>query len=622
VTGFSVSPSRAQNDSRPQEVLGDAEALCGIVQSFERQAEWVSEAPALTFGGASLTYGELNRRANQLSHYLIRHKIGPETVVAVLLPRGFEAVVAILAILKAGGAYLPLDPKNPAERLSDLLRDANPTLVITNQGILQGFATSRQAVFLDLEETVSAIRCCPPTNPSSTSKLGKYAPDAAAYILYTSGSTGKPKAVIGLHRGLINRLNWFYGIFPQAAQQTVLSRSSLGFIDGSTELLGPLTRGCHIVLASQQDSADPVELCKLTTLHGVGQITLTPSFLLQFLTPEFVDSLTQCRFWICSGEFLPESTIRRFFDLFPDSHLINLYGCSEVSGDSLCDSSHLTPKSIGKPIWQTHAYVLDDELDPTPTGAVGELYLSGTGLARGYMAHPGSTAERFVPDVFKADGSRMYRTGDLAIMHRSGNIEFLGRSDHQIKIRGIRLELGEVEDALRCVLPVREVLAVAQRDRHNEIQLYAYVRLAESCELTGIALRRMLIGIIPDHMIPSIFVVLENIPYTISGKIDRQALPRAVFDPVAESDLPQSSAEVTLCKIFAEILGVPGVSAEANLFDLGVHSLVATRIASRIRREFQVECTVAKLLEAQSIAVLATMLHTSERVSRPKIRPR
>jgi amino acid adenylation domain-containing protein len=475
---------------------------------------------------------------------------------------------------------------------------------------------------IDSREGRAGVASCEAFNPSSNACPRLCLDLNSAYVLYTSGSTGVPKAVVGLHQGLAKRLCWFRDCFPFANSLTILARSSPGFIDASTEILGALIHGGHVVLAPPAEGGDPLAIARLISQHGIGMITLTPSLLIQLLTPELGDRLSRCNFWISSGECLPETTIARFIEMLPDARLINLYGCSEASGDSLCNDHDLRLRSIGTPIWGTSVYVLDEHLQIVSPGSVGELYIAGAGLARGYMNRSSTTAERFVPDPLESNGNRMYRTGDLAVRRADGTIEFVGRYDHQVKIRGIRLELGEVEMAIRRYLEVEDTVVVARTDPHGDTQLVAYVTAPIGVKSQGNEMRRVLQAHIPSHMIPISIVVLDSIPYTTNGKVDRQALPEQSSEPRLEVVTPSSAEEQVLCRIFADTLGIDGISVDANLFDLGAHSLIATRIASRIRTELKVDCTVAKLFEAKNISRLAEMLRTGGEVTRPMIKPR
>jgi amino acid adenylation domain-containing protein len=593
----------------------------GVVDFFEHQVVRTPESIALTFGNSSVNYKELNERSNKLARYLIQTGIEPECVVALLLHRSVDMVIAILAILKSGAAYLPIDPKSPKERLDLILVDAKPALVITSQDNHHRLPNETSSLLIDSVSLLTHIGRFSVANPSSTNSR-RCVPLNAAYVLYTSGSTGVPKAVIGLHQGLANRLAWFHDRFSCAATLPVLARTSPGFIDASTEVLGPLIHGQRVVLAPPESGGDPLAIATLIARHDIGMITVTPSLLIQLLTPELARLLTACKLWISSGELLPETTVRRFKDTLTGARLINLYGCSEASGDSLWNDCDHNNHSMGAAIWGTGVHVLNDVLQPAARGVIGDLYISGVGLARGYMNNAGITAERFLPDPFAGDGSRMYRTGDLAMIRPDDLLEFVGRSDHQIKVRGIRLELGEVEAVLRRYLPIADAVATSRVDRYGETQLLAYVTLARGTRILGQDLRRMLNQYVPSHIIPAVIVVIESIPYTMSGKVDKRSLPA----PPSESHIilssPSSPEEQVLCRIFADVLGLDEVSAEGNLFDLGIHSLVATRIASRLRHELRVDCSVARLLEAKTISELAEMLRSLKEATRPVIRRR
>jgi amino acid adenylation domain-containing protein len=593
-----------------------------VVDFFEQQVERTPEAIALTSGSVSLSYADLDKRSSNLACCLMEEGVSQEDVVAVLLPRSIESVIAILAILKSGAAYLPIDPANPKERIDLFLRDSRPALVVTSGTYRWLLPSDTPSLLVDSTDVQVLLDQYGEASFSRSFKRRRCVPLNAAYVLYTSGSTGIPKAVIGLHGGLANRLAWFNEHFSSAAPIAVLARSSPGFIDALTELLGPLIQGAHVVLAPPEAGGDPFAIAQLVGRYDLERITLTPSLLNSMLTTELAGWLKPCKLWISSGELLAEATIDQFNNMFPDAKLVNLYGCSEVSGDSLCNDSGLASRSIGLPIWGTRIRVLDEHLVPCPIGVAGDLYLCGIGLARGYQNRPSLTAERFVADPYDENGSRIYRTGDVATLRPDGNVDLVGRSDRQIKIRGIRLELGEVEGILRSCLPITDAVAVSCVDQHGDIKVNGYVSVSPGSLISGFELRRQLQGSIPVHMIPASIVVLEKIPYNINGKVDWKSLPEPIKETEVDSGDPISPEVQVLCRIIKEMLGLGKVNADANLFDLGVHSLIATRIASRIRTELKVDCTIAKLFEAKTISRLAEMLRSGEKVTRPKIRPR
>ena len=589
---------------------------------FEGQVERSPEAIALVFEERTLSYAELNAQANRLAHLLIGRGIGPEDLVALALPRSIEMVVGLLGILKAGAAYLPLDPDYPVERLSSMLRDAQPACVLTRIEIAERLPESVTQLLFDHAETAGALAQSPESNPSDAERIGPLTPHNSAYVIYTSGSTGTPKGVVGLHSGAINRLGWFAERYPCPPGKAVLAKSSLSFIDGSTELLGPLLHGICVVLSDNSAAKNPEDLTALIERHAISRITVVPSLLATLLVGSGdARRLAPCRLWITSGETLPETYAAWFAKLLPEAHLVNLYGASEASGDSLFAECRGSEVAIGQPIWNTRVYVLDGGLQPVPVGVSGELYIAGAGLARGYLNRPGLSAERFVADPYGAPGTRMYRTGDLARWRAEGVLEFLGRADQQLKIRGFRIEPGEIEAALTRHPSVAQAAVIGREDPGGEKRLVGYV-VAQSGQRADPALLRTHVAqSLPDYMVPGAIVVLDALPLTPNGKLDRKALPAPDF-AVAKGRwrAPRSPQEEILCTLFAEVLGVSNVGIEDNFFELGGHSLLATRLVSRIRTALGEELPMRSLFEASTVAGLAKCLQASQS-ARPALEP-
>ncbi|GLZ29128.1 hypothetical protein Lesp02_13180 [Lentzea sp. NBRC 105346] len=510
---------------------------------FRAQVARTPDAVAVTFGDESLTYASLNLLSNRVAHALA--DVGPESVVALHMPRSLDLVIAVLGVLKAGAAYLPIDPEYPASRVEFLLADAAPAVV---------------------------LRSLPVADVPSSDPVVPLRPSHPAYLIYTSGSTGRPKAVVGTHSALVNRLLWGAHEFPY--DEPVLAKTSLSFIDGTTELLGPLLHGGHLVL-SPSTSVDP----DLVARHDIGRLTVVPSLLMTLLESRTPPA---CRLWISSGEALTAAHAARFASVLPDARLINFYGSTEVTGDCLFS----TDVHIGRPIWNTRVYVLDKRLRPAPPGVVGELYVAGAGLARGYLRQPGLTASRFVACPF---GGRMYRTGDLARWNRSGSLEFAGRADDQVKVRGFRIEPGEIEAAL--LSRVRRAVVVVRDER-----IVAYV--------VGSAdgLREHAARLLPEHMVPTAFVELDELPLNPNGKVDRAALPAPEF--AGRGRGPRTPQEEVLCGLFSEVLGVDHIGIDDNFFELGGHSLLATRFTNRVRAVLGIELPMRALFDTPTVAGL------------------
>ncbi|MFI5589850.1 amino acid adenylation domain-containing protein [Amycolatopsis sp. NPDC051758] len=552
---------------------------------FSAQVARTPDATALVFGAERLTYAELDTRATTLARALLARGAGPERVVAVALPRSADLVVALLAVLKTGAAYLPLDLNHPAERVELMLTDAEPHLVVAEDG------------FED--------RLVRPGDTGPEPAWPSISPDNPAYVIFTSGSTGRPKAVAGTQRALANRLHWGRDL----AEGVRVAKSALTFIDGSTELLGGLVAGDPVVLADDVTATDPHALAELVRTSGAQVLTVVPSLLDSFAEDAPADAFTSVTTWITSGEPLSATLAEKVARRWPSAKLVNLYGCSEVAGDSLAQVCG--PVAIGRPVANTHAYVLDAALRPVPPGVRGELYLAGAGLARGYLGRPALSAERFVASPFEP-GERMYRTGDQVRRRTDGALEFLGRADQQIKIRGFRVEPGEVEAVLTADASVARAVVIARENR-----LIAYV-VPSGDSVDPTALRASLAARLPEYLVPSAIVVLPELPVNVNGKLDRAALP----DPEVRTSgrVARTPAEQALCELFADVLGVPAVAPDDGFFTLGGHSLLATRLVSRIRALLGVEVPIRAVFDAPTPARLAELLDPGRR-NRPALVP-
>ncbi|MDQ0028094.1 amino acid adenylation domain-containing protein/non-ribosomal peptide synthase protein (TIGR01720 family), partial [Variovorax paradoxus] len=580
---------------------------------FEQQVANAPDAIALVFEDSSLTYGELNARANQLAHHLIAQGVGPESFVALALPRSLELVTSLLAILKAGAAYVPLDVDYPKDRLAFMLQDAEPVCMISDSATAQLLPQGTPTLQLDDAALVAALAAAPGSNPSDLDRSRPLDPSNPAYLIYTSGSTGRPKGVIGPHAGVINRLLWIHQAHPYGPDKPSIAKSSVAFIDGSTEMLGPLLLGSPLIMASPQAVRTPTDLVALLERHRVERITLVPSLLANLLEQHDALRLGDCRLWIVSGEVLTNELATRFKEVLPRAQLLNFYGSSEATGDSVFAPADTNDVPIGRPIWNTQVHVLDAQLQPVPADVPGELYIAGAGLARGYLKRPGLSAERFVANPFGAPGSRMYRTGDLARWRADGVLDFLGRADQQVKIRGFRIEPGEVEAALTRQPGIAHAAVIAREDIPGHKQLVGYVvaAAAEGQSIDTSALRRVLSNDLPEHMVPAAIVVLDALPLTPNGKLDRKALPAPDFTPQSIR-APRTPQEQILVTLFAEVLGLSQVGIDDNFFDLGGHSLLATKLVSRVRSTLGVEFAIRTLFEAPTAARLGERIDKLE----------
>ncbi|WAZ19883.1 amino acid adenylation domain-containing protein [Streptomyces cinnabarinus] len=550
-----------------------------LPELFRAQAARTPDALALVFGEQRLTYAELDARVEHTARVLAGLGVGPESTVGVALPRSAELIVALLAVHRAGGAYLPLDPDLPPERLSFTLDDARPVCVI------------RDAL---------------PDGPEGELPTS-YDPLSPAYVIYTSGSTGRPKGVVVPHTGIVNRLLWMQDTYRLTHEDRVLQKTPAGFDVSVWEFFWPLITGATLVVARPEGHRDPAYLAALIQERGITTAHFVPSMLQAFLEDPAAAHCTGLRQVMCSGEALPPSVAERFHRLLP-ARLHNLYGPTEASVDVTAVEVPAGAEQvvIGRPVWNTRAYVLDPALRPVPPGVAGELYLAGVQLARGYLDRPGLTAERFVADPFGEPGSRLYRTGDVARWTADGTLAFLGRTDDQVKIRGMRVEPGEVESALTRHPSVGHAVVVAHDQR-----LLAYVVPAEGHRAEAAELHRHSAAALPEHMVPAAFVTLDALPLTPNGKLDRRALPAPDF--AAEAGLggrPRTPREEILCGLFADALGLPGVGVDDDFFALGGHSLLAMRLTARIRAALGVEVSLRTVFDARTVTRLAERLAT------------
>lgn len=580
-------------------------------QLFEAQAERAPDTVALTCAGHSLTYHELNRRANQLAHHLCALGVGPESVIGVCLERSLDMVVGLLGILKAGGAYVPLDPTYPPDRLGYII-SASRAQVLLVQEKFAALVSASDAPVIRLDADAAVLMAASDVNPITC-----VTPDNLAYVIFTSGSTGKPKGVEGTHRGAVNRCAWMWRTYPfEDGDEVTCQKTALSFVDAVWEIFGPLLYGIRNVILPDILVKDSPELVRTLAAERITRIVLVPSLLRSMLETDLGmgASLPKLRFWISSGEALPRDLVERFRQEAPGAALINLYGSSEVAADVTCYDAqweaHSLSVPIGRPIANTQIYILDRHFHPVPIGVEGELYVAGAGLARGYHGRPDLTAERFLPNPFSAEpGGLMYKTGDRARWLPDGNIEYLGRVDHQVKIRGFRIELGEVEAALATHPDVRQGAVVVREVVPGDLRMNAYVAAREGSAPTPAELQVFLRRHLPEYMVPSVIVMLPELPKTTSGKLDRQALPSIDGErPQIEDEYiaPRTPTEEAIACILAKLLGLERVGIHDNFFNLGGHSLLATRAASQLRNTFEVEVPLRSFFDTPTVAGLAT----------------
>jgi amino acid adenylation domain-containing protein len=573
-----------------------------IPERFAAQAAATPERLAVTCAGASLTYRELDEAANRLARRLRRLGVGPEVVVGVALHRSLEMVVALYAVLKAGGAYLPLDLAYPDERIALLAADAGAPVVLTLEEHRGRFAAVPDCVVIALDSEREEIAA-----EASGALPGEIDGASLAYVIFTSGSTGAPKGVMNTHAGIANRLLWMQEAYTLGAGDRVLQKTPFTFDVSVWEFFWPLLTGARLVVAEPEGHRDPRYLLRTLVAEEITTLHFVPSMLQVFLEEPGVAAAVSVRQVMASGEALPAPLAERFFASLSGARLHNLYGPTEAAVDvsAWACAPGESPVPIGRPIANIDLRLLDRSFRPVPVGAPGELCIGGVGLARGYRNRPALTAEKFVPHPEgSGPGERLYRTGDLARWRPDGRIEYLGRLDHQVKIRGQRIEPGEIEAVLAQDPAVRECVVLAREDRPGDHRLVAYV-VPRSAALAVDELRAALRRRLPEPMIPAAFVVLAALPLTANGKLDRRALPAPDATARGPMVAPRTAAEAVIAGIWRDVLGLPAVGVEDNFFDRGGHSLLATRVTSRLRTAFGVEIPVRALFETPTIAQLA-----------------
>ncbi|MGA2351079.1 MAG: amino acid adenylation domain-containing protein [Terracidiphilus sp.] len=574
-----------------------------IHQLFEEQELKSPDAIAVVFEDESLSYSELNGRANQLAHYLRKLGVKPDACVAVCVERSFEMVVALMAVLKAGGAYVPLDPAYPVERLRFMLEDCAPAALLTQSHLGGLFSGSGNGLpVIDLTAT-SAWQDLPSTNPAYDG-FG-LTPDHLAYVIYTSGSTGNPKGVLVHHRGVVNRLVWMQRAYELDASEAVLQKTPYSFDVSVWEFFWTLSVGARLVMARPEGHKNPAYLIAAMQQNKITTIHFVPTMLQVFLEDRDAFSIPSLARVVCSGEALSAQLLQRFRERFPNAALHNLYGPTEAAVDVTAWSCpadfNQSVVPIGKPIANTRIYILDSDGQPVPVGVIGELYIAGVQVARGYLNRPELTAEKFLADHFAADAdARMYRTGDLGRWLADGNIEFLGRNDFQVKIRGLRIELGEIEARLMECSAIREAVVIAREDTPGDMRLVAYYTgTEEQGEFGAEQFRSHLSASLPEHMVPAAYVRLQSLPMTPSGKLNRKALPapKAGAYSTCLYESPQGEIEIKLAALWAEVLKLERIGRHDNFFELGGHSLLAIRLIARVREAIQIELSLAAVFE-------------------------
>ncbi|MGR3187642.1 non-ribosomal peptide synthetase DhbF [Bacillus subtilis] len=583
-----------------------SEKLVSLQDMFEKQAVLTPERIALMCDDIQVNYRKLNEEANRLARLLIEKGIGPEQFVALALPRSPEMVASMLGVLKTGAAYLPLDPEFPADRISYMLEDAKPSCIITTEEIAASLPDDLAVPELVLDQAVTQeiIKRYSPENQDVSVSL-----DHPAYIIYTSGSTGRPKGVVVTQKSLSNFLLSMQEAFSLGEEDRLLAVTTVAFDISALELYLPLISGAQIVIAKKETIREPQALAQMIENFDINIMQATPTLWHALVTSE-PEKLRGLRVLV-GGEALPSGLLQALQDLH--CSVTNLYGPTETtiwSAAAFLEEGLKGVPPIGKPIWNTQVYVLDNGLQPVPPGVVGELYIAGTGLARGYFHRPDLTAERFVADPYGPPGTRMYRTGDQARWRADGSLDYIGRADHQIKIRGFRIELGEIDAVLANHPHIEQAAVVVREDQPGDKRLAAYV-VADAAIDTA-ELRRYMGASLPDYMVPSAFVEMDELPLTPNGKLDRKALPAPDFSTSVSDRAPRTPQEEILCDLFAEVLGLARVGIDDSFFELGGHSLLAARLMSRIREVMGAELGIAKLFDEPTVAGLAAHLDLAQ----------
>jgi amino acid adenylation domain-containing protein len=601
-------------------------------QLFEQQVEQTPDAVAVVCKDEQLSYRQLNARANQLAHYLKSFGVGPEVLVGICLERCLEMVIAVLGILKAGGAYVPLDPEYPPERLAFILSDIQAPVLLTQQSLL-GRLPEQAEHIICLDTDWATIEQEDGTEPTADTNARNL-----AYIIYTSGSTGKPKGVMIPHAAICNHMLWMLKEFAFEQSERVLQKTPFTFDASVWEFYAPLISGGQLVLAKPEGHRDSTYLVNAIIDNSITTLQVVPSQLHMLLNEKRFENCLTLRRVFCGGEALTVELFNQFMARLPSIELINLYGPAEATIDTIfwrCHQQHDRPLlPIGRPIGNMQVYILDQHLNPVPVGVQGELHIAGPGIGRGYLNRPDLTAEKFVSNPFppsvstrgdprngedKMEG-RLYKSGDIARYLPNGIIEFIGRSDYQVKIHGFRIELGEVKSVLGRHPAVEAAVVIAREDVPGDKRLVAYVVASHALTPTFSELRSFLKEKLPDYMIPSAYVYIGSLPLTPNGKVDRRALPapkRSRSELEAVYVAPQSEVERIVAEVWQQVLRIEQVGMHDNFFDLGGDSLLLIQIHNKFQELFKKEIPIADIFRYPTIKALADYLaqEESDRVS-------
>ena len=591
----------------PQQAIGDlalmqqdeqalySEAPCAPAQQWlpELLNQPTSDATALVWDGGSLTFAQLHTQANRLAHYLRDKGVGPDVCVAIAAERSPQLLVGLLAIIKAGGAYVPLDPDYPAERLAYMLKDSGVHLLLTQTALLEQVPSAEGVCVIAMD---SLHLDSWPTQPPGLHLHG----DNLAYVIYTSGSTGQPKGVGNTHAALAERLQWMQATYQLNETDVLMQKAPISFDVSVWECFWPLITGCRLVLAGPGEHRDPHRIAQLVQEHGVTTLHFVPPLLQLFIDEPLVAECTSLRRLFSGGEALPAELRNRVLAQLPAVQLHNRYGPTETAINVThwhCRAEDGERSPIGRPLGNVICRVLDEQLNPVPLGVPGELCIGGIGLARGYLGRAGLTAERFVADPYGEAGARLYRTGDRARWNADGVIEYLGRLDQQVKLRGFRVEPEEIEARMLALEGIAQAVV-----RVRDGQLIGY--FTAQGELDEEAVKTALAAELPEYMVPALLMRLDAMPLSPSGKLDRRALPEPVWQ-VCEHVEPETALQQQIAAIWREVLGLPSIGLRDDFFALGGHSLLATQIISRTRHACDVELPLRTLFEASELGAFA-----------------
>ncbi|OZC86392.1 hypothetical protein CH254_17750 [Rhodococcus sp. 06-412-2C] len=600
----------------------EIDSAATLVSMFEERVTQSPDRIAVSFEGDRVTYADFAGRVNALARLLIREGVGPETMVAIAMRRSVDMLVGVYAVLTAGGAYVPIDPDQPAERVEYILATADPVAILTTEAdssAVESVSSVAPRIEVDSVDLAGFATDAVRADERRAALLS----DDVAYVIFTSGSTGKPKGVAVTHAAIVNRLVWMQDEYGLTVDDVVLQKTPVTFDVSVWELFWPLQIGAELAIAKPDGHRDPAYLVEIVTERSVTVAHFVPSMLAVFATADGVSRCSSLRMLFASGEALPVSVASAIGTALPNTNLHNLYGPTEAAVDVTyhrVTAADVAGVPIGVPVANTRVTVLDARLRPVPVGVAGELYLAGVQLARGYLGRVDLTADRFVADPYGAPGTRMYRTGDLVRWNVDGELDYIGRTDFQVKLRGLRIELGEIEAALTAHPDIDRSTVLVTSTVSGEILVgYVVPRTGASVdvsELTSFAGSRL-----PGYMVPTQIMVLAEFPLNASGKLDRKALPEPVFE-AREFRAPVTATEIAIADVFADVLGVDRVGSDDDFFALGGNSLAATRAAARITAGLGKQVGVRELFENSTVAALAARTDLQGTVHRVPLRPR